>query len=63
MYYFIGEYKGFYSNFVEVFRKVDFVDFLLGIVKNGVSCLFIKEVREMILNVGFYKILMRFIFI
>ena len=32
----------------------------LGIVKNGVSRSFIKEVREMIPNAGFHKTLMRF---
>ena len=60
MHHFIGEYKGPYSNLAEAFRKADLVDFSLGIVKNGVSRSFIKEVREMIPNAGFHKTLMRF---
>ncbi|WP_191600830.1 HD domain-containing protein [Marinomonas algicola] len=63
MHHLIGEYKGPYSRVAEVFRKADLIDFSLGVVKMGVSRLFIKEVKQAIPNAGFHKTLMRFTFI
>lgn len=63
MHHLISEYKGPHSRLAEVFRKADLIDFSLGLIKNGVSRLFIKQVRNTIPNSGFHKALARFTFI
>ena len=60
MHHLITEYTGPYARLAEVFRKADLIDFSLGIVKNGVSRSFIKEVKSTIANSGFHKTLIRF---
>jgi hypothetical protein len=47
-------YKGPYEKLAEVFRRADLIDFSLGLVKNKVEKVFIKEVRNTILNAGFH---------
>ena len=60
MHHLLGEYHGPFERLAEVFRKADLVDFSLGLVKNGISPTFIKEVKQALPNAGFHKTLMRF---
>jgi hypothetical protein len=44
---------------VEVFRKGDLVDFLLGLFKCGLPRAFVSEVKQVFPNEGFHKMLIR----
>ena len=44
---------------VEPFRKADWIDVSLGLLKFGLPSAFVSEVRRIFPNAGFHKLLMR----